>query len=66
MISTKEEGTEAPVPDREGETLAQDMTKTEETIETRVLNTEMTEERGGGSMAMAMRSEGTAQGPQVM
>ena len=36
---------------------------------TRVQNTEMremTEERGGGSMAMAMKNEGTAQGPWVM
>ena len=43
------------------------MSKIEDT--TRALNTEMremTEERGGGSMAMAMKSEGTAQGPQVM
>merc|ERR1712082_83332 len=27
---------------------------------------EMTEERGGGSMAMAMKNEGTAQGPWVI
>ena len=44
------------------------MTKKEEITETRVLTTEVTEvtekvEMGGGSMAMAMISEGTAQGP---
>ena len=59
---------EAPAPDIEGETLAQDMIKTEGTTETKVLTIEVIEVTekvgmGGGSMAMAMRSEGTAQGP---
>ena len=44
------------------------MTWIEEIIETTALTTEVTgvtekEGMGGGSMAMAMRSEGTAQGP---
>ena len=65
--TTKEEEIEAPASEWEEETLLSiDMNMTEEIIETRAQNTEMREmieERGGGSMAMAMKSEGTAQGP---
>ena len=43
------------------------MSKIEDMIRAQNTETrEVTEERGGGSMAMAMKSEGTAQGPWAM